>query len=129
MKLARFTFNGVKEMRANLRKAAQRAPKVVGRAMRYETEIEATESKRRTPVDTSALRNTIRAIGPEFEGNRISTAIVAGDVSVTYAWIVHEDLEANHKVGQAKYIESTINESAPYMARRVSNRINVKDLL
>lgn len=98
-------------------------PDRAGAALRKETEIEATESKKRTPVDTGNLRTTIHAEGPERKGRTITCAVVAGSASEDYALVVHEDLEAHHPVGQAKYIESTLNESAPHMLQRVANRL------
>lgn len=53
------------------------------------------------------------------------TNIVAGGPSAPYAIYVHEDLEAFHKVGQAKYIESVLMESRPFMAARVAKRIDL----
>lgn len=97
----------------------------VQRAQRLETEIEATECRRITPVDKGNLVGTIHVTGPEREGNRIKTSIVAGGPAADYAVIVHEDLEADHSRsnnpnGQAKYIEQPLMESKPFMAERIA---------
>jgi len=122
---AGFRVIGADRMLVNLRKLQKDSPHEFGRALRVETEVEATESKRRTPVDTGALRSTIHAEGPEYRGSTVVTAISAGGPSARYALIVHEDLEAHHPVGQAKYIESTLNESAPFIGARVARRIDL----
>lgn len=94
----------------------------VAKAMRIETEIDATECKQRTPVDTGALRSSIHVVGPSEDGDRLVTAIVAGGPSAPYAIKVHEDLEAFHKVGEAKFIESVVRESAPFIRDRITKR-------
>jgi hypothetical protein len=54
---------------------------------------------------------------------------VAGGGTVDYALIVHEDLEAFHRVGQAKYIESVLNESKRSMPARIAKRIDLKKVV
>lgn len=120
---------GVDQMRRRLQTLARRMPDVVGRALYQEAEIEATEAKRRTPVDTGALRGTIHVTPPTHSRSGISVTIAAGGPAAPYAAAVHEDLEAFHKVGQAKYIESVLNESGPYMASRIARRIDLKRAL
>jgi hypothetical protein len=41
--------------------------------------------------------------------------------------IVHEDLDAFHKVGQAKYLESVIMESRGFIGARVARRLNIAE--
>lgn len=119
---------GATEIQARLAKIAANYPKRVGQAQRAETEIEATECRKRTPVDTNALRSSIHVEGPLYEGRSIRTAIVAGGPSAPYAVIVHEDLEAFHRVGEAKFIERPLNESAPHMAARIGRRVGLKGI-
>jgi hypothetical protein len=94
-------------------------------ALMMETEVEATEARRRTPVKTGLLRSTVRAEGPYIKNGVISTAVSAGSAAADYALPVHEDLEAHHRVGEAKFIESTLKESAPHMGRRVARRLKL----
>lgn len=54
--------------------------------------------------------------------------ITFGGEAEDYALIVHEDLEAHHATGQAKYLESVINESTPYMAERIGKRIQLNQI-
>jgi hypothetical protein len=95
----------------------------IGQALREEAEIEMTESKRRVPVDTGALRGSGRVVGPIDEGGDSLVRMEFGDAAAPYALYVHEDLEAFHKVGQAKYLESVLVESAPHLAQRVARRV------
>ena len=119
---ARITKN---TLAPTLRKLRIKAPSEIARALYQETQVEATESKRRTPVLTGTLRATTFVIGPFQEGRRIYTKIVVGGPSAPYAVYVHEDTEAFHKVGQAKFLESTLLESRPYMGLRVAKRIDL----
>lgn len=123
--MASIRFEGADRMSARIRQIADRFPDRVAGALLVETEIEAAECKRRTPVDTGALRNSIHVVGPSVRGRTISTAIVAGGPAAPYALIVHEDLDAFHPTGEAKYIERPLMESAPNFAARVGRRAGV----
>ena len=118
---------GVKKntLSPGLKRIISKYPKVVSNALYAEVEIEITEVKRRTPVDLGDLKGSIHQEGPDRKGNRIFSTIVAGGEAADYAAIVHEDLDAFHEVGQAKYIESVIFESKDHMADRVSRRIHL----
>ena len=121
----RFRVTGAGAMRKTMQRIARQAPNEFARALYQETEIEATEAKRRTPVDTGALRASIHVEGPTVTGRRISTAIVAGGPAAPYAIEVHENLEAFHKVGESKYIERPLMEAAPHLAARIARRIDL----
>lgn len=123
------------EMVARIKKFKEKFPQVVMQAMRVEAEIEATEVRKRTPVYTGPtgpgkpipglLRGSVRVEGPVREGNAITVYIVAGGAAEDYAIPQHENLDYFHEVGQAKYIESVIMESRPYMAARIAKRIDI----
>ncbi len=128
MSVYSFKFKGTEEMLNKIRAFAQAAPDKFGLAMRVETEIEATECKRRCPVDITPhaphpgnLRNSIHVEGPFREGRNIRTVIATG-AQAPYGVYVHENLDAHHPVGEAKFIERPLFESRPYMAERVVRR-------
>lgn len=123
------TIRGMSAMRNQLRKIAKTYPDRVGRALYLEAQIEATEMKKRTPVDTrdnaphpGNLRNSIHVQEPEMEGSTISVTIATGS-QAPYAIYVHENPDAFHPIGQWKFMESVLNESVDYMAERVAKRI------
>lgn len=116
---------GAAEMRERLKALASSVPEQIARAVYQETQVEATESKKRCPVDKGTLRGTIHVEGPFRDGSRVWALIVAGGPAAPYAIYVHEDLEALHTVGQAKFIESVILESRPYLAARIARRIEL----
>lgn len=113
----------VKRRLENLRK---QFPDEVMAALYQETQVEATEVKKRTPVDKGALRGSIDVVKPVRDGSTIYTLITAGGPAAPYAVIVHETPpeEMHHKVGQWKYLESVLLESRQFMAQRVGNRID-----
>jgi hypothetical protein len=120
----RYSLQDVDGIRRKIARLQRELPDEIGRAIRVEAEIEATECKRRTPVDTGNLRASIHVEGPIIEQNgSVSCAIAAGGPAAPYAVHVHENLEAYHPVGQAKFIEEPLRESAPFLAARIANRL------
>lgn len=124
---ARFNSASVKK---NLR--SLNMPERIMAGLNVEVEIEVTEVKKRTPVrwypkgksgPAGALRASVHQEGPFRKGRSVYSMIVAGGPAAPYAIYVHEDLTAFHHVGEAKFIESVINESRPFMAARVARRI------
>ena len=123
-------MKGLQGMLDTLKRLADKFPDYVGAALYQEAQIEMTEAKRRTPVDTGRLRASGRVALPVREGRRISVTLSFGGAAAPYAIYVHENLEANHASppfggGQAKFLESTINESAPYMLARIARRVDL----
>lgn len=123
------SLKGGAEMRARLKRLAEKFPDEVARAIYMETEVEVKEVKMRTPVDRGTLRSTVHQVGPFRDGRNIYTFIAAGGPAAPYAIYVHEDLNAIHKVGQAKFIESVIMESRPYLGARIAKRIELNRAL
>ncbi len=120
---------GLDQVMRRLRAIADQLPHEIGRALYEEAQIEKNESMRRTPVDTGALRASHEVSAPVIAGHDISVTISVGGASAPYAIYVHENLEALHPTGQAKFLESTILESKPYLARRIAARINLEGLV
>lgn len=117
-------------MVSNLRKIEKKYPEVVANAMYQEMQIEATEMKKRTPVDTTPnaphpgnLRNSIHVEDPEIRGKEINV-IVATGVQAPYAIFVHENPDAIHPVGEWKFMESVLRESQRTMGARIARRIH-----
>jgi len=121
--MARVSVRGIPEMRAKLNDFVLSFPDRVAEALYLEGLIEMTESKRRVPVDTGVLRASGRVEEPQRYRGRISVTLSYGGAAENYAIIVHEDLDAHHSVGQAKYLESVLNESRSSMAARLAKRL------
>lgn len=85
-----------------------------------------------TPVDTSTLRSALGVAEPERDGNVITVEMgvggpagdklneKTGEMASSYALHVHEDLEAFHKVGTAKFLEMPFNAAKKGMAARIA---------
>lgn len=120
------TVEGVDRLASRLTALANQVGfQTVGHALRAEAEIEMTEAKRRTPVLTGALRASGHVTGPRMAGRVVEVVMGFGNASVDYAVKVHEMTNVFHRNGQAKYLESVLLESVPYLAQRVANRIRV----
>jgi len=120
---------GAEAIAAKLRQLVARLPEEAANALFEEAQIEMTEAKQRTPVDTGALRASGRVHPPKIVGHDISVALTFGGPAVDYAIVVHEDLDAVHPVGQAKFLELTLNESRPHLLQRVARRIDLDRLV
>jgi hypothetical protein len=92
-------------------------------ALYQEAEVEMTEAKRRTPVETGALRASGHVQPPVRTRRDVSVRLVFGGAAAGYAIYVHENMEALHNPGQAKFLESVVLESVPYLAARVAARV------
>lgn len=123
-------------MLSALRRVQADFPERIESALYQEAQIEMTEAKRRTPVwnperplPRGHTPGSLRASGfvhdPKREGRRIYVELTFGNESVDYAVYVHEDLDAFHATGQPKFLERTLNESAPNMAERLGRRLKL----
>lgn len=121
------TVTGLVEVQDRLKRAQRNIPKVVGRAIKAEGEIEMAESMNRTPVEYGTLKASHVLLGP-FYDDGIYCRIEVGGNAAPYAIYVHENLEAYHKIGQAKFLESTLLESRRFMAQRVAARIKLEEM-
>lgn len=119
------TVSGLNGLVANLKRLVDAVPAKAAAALKVEAEVEMTEAKRRTPVETGALRSTGIVSEPAIVGNKVTVQMSFGGPAVDYAVPVHENLEAHHPHGQAKYLESVVMESAPYLARRIAAAIQL----
>ena len=124
-----FSLRGVDAVDARLIAIGGSMRKQGAAALFAEAEIEMAEAKRRTPVDTGTLRASGFVEPPQMGfGKDITVTLGFGGAAAGYAVYVHEDLEAFHTVGQAKFLESTLLESAPFLAARIARRIDLSGL-
>lgn len=122
---------GSGDIRKNLAKLIKEVPKEVARATAAEWQINKRESMARTPWLTRELQKSHRVIKPEIERGRIYSGLSVGnELTESYAIPVHEDLEMFHpRGGQAKFLESVVLETAPYMASRIAHRVDLSRAL
>ena len=95
----------------------KKEPQAAGRAVYEFAQGEVLPvAKERTPVDYGTLRDSgivdLPVIKEGLGLTLITVAIGFGGGAAHYAIWVHEDLEAKHEVGQAKFLESAMNDKA-----------------
>jgi len=124
-------MEGAPQMVANIKLVAREFPKRTASALYLEAQIEVTEMKKRTPVDTTPnaphpgnLRNSLHAEHPEISDRMISVTIASG-MQAMYAIFVHENPDAYHPIGEWKFMESVLNESRSTMAARLASRLDL----
>lgn len=77
---------------------------------------------KKTPVDTGNLRGS-RYVKPLLM-NRNKPAVEVGN-NAEYAIYVHENLEANHPVGEAKFLEKAIIQEKHNILMDIAKRASV----
>lgn len=105
------------------------APKEIARAVYEFAEGEVLPvAKERTPVDYGTLRDSGVVSQPKIKGvnqhvDNISVEIGFGGAAAHYAIYVHEDLDAKHEVGQAKFLSSAMDEASGKFVEVVSANV------
>lgn len=92
-------------------------------------------SSAQVPRDTEALANSAFLRAPYLIGDEVivefgygSTYVginpKTGQSSDEYAWIVHEDLEAKHPIGKAKFLEDPLVAYAPQILSNIGGSLS-----
>lgn len=109
-------FTGAEAMIAKLEAIAQKVPDNAARSLFQQGQVIMGASKRLVPVDTGALRSTGTVERPVIKRGDVSVTLAFGGPAEPYAAAVHENLNARHPVGQAKYLEQPVLEAMPTLA-------------
>jgi hypothetical protein len=120
-----FDLKGAADVRGKIAAALLTMRTQAADALYREAEVEMIESKKRCPRDTGTLYNSGHVQPPEDTKDGISVTMGYGGAAEDYAIVQHENLEFHHKVGQAKFLESVLQESAPYLLERIAKRIKL----
>jgi hypothetical protein len=99
-----------------------RVPAALAAALYQEAEAVMARSKQEfVPVDTGTLRASGYVEPPALTDGGILVTLGYGGAAAAYALKQHEDLALHHpNGGQAKYLETPLNEAATGMADRVA---------
>lgn len=111
--------SGLKEIKANLKKAREQILKAVGAGVFGVGNEIMTEAKRNTPVDFGALKGSGYVTEPSIVGTTASVELGFGGPAKAYAVVQHESTEFNHEVGEAKFLENAVNRAAAGALARV----------
>lgn len=95
---------GLKVVLGNMRKAHQEIKQGQRRGLTKAGLIIKREAMKRTPVDLGNLKGSAYSDLDPYSGKFVEIGYTA-----EYAPIVHEDLEARHTVGEAKFLERAVN--------------------
>lgn len=115
------TLIGKDEVLANLNKAIK---EIKGRnlhGMTVAANLIKTESEKLTPVATGNLKGSHYL---EDNANPDDPIVEVG-VTAEYGVYVHENLEAQHTNGQAKFLETAIKENVDMVLKVIQNRVEV----
>lgn len=98
---------GKQEYDANLKKALADMKSRAKKGMFLAVALVKRESQKRTPVDEGNLK------GSHYTSVQTDSDGVKGEIGLTadYAIYVHEDLEAFHPTGEAKFLENAVKEN------------------
>ncbi len=116
-------ITGVHELLTNVERIAADLRERIAGAMVAEAETIMAEAKGLTPVDTGALRASGHVNPPDVTGDSVTVTMGFGGPAIDYAIFVHENLEAHHPVGQAKYLEQPLMASAKDLPARIAARV------
>jgi hypothetical protein len=117
-----FTFRNLTQRMSQLLAFASGVNAEMGRKLYQDAEEVMTESKERyVPVLTGALRASGHVEQPRTNGSRVSVQLGFGGSAVEYAEYVHEDLNAQHAVGQAKYLEIPLRAKLTQIERDLAD--------
>jgi len=119
-------MKGMDTFKMNMQLVSKTISKSVAAALYTEAVIVEQTSRERTPVSTGALRASHETSLPVMGEGQIDIQIRVGGPAAPYAIPVHEKVEVYHKVGQAKFLESAILESAPTLAARIARRVKLE---
>jgi hypothetical protein len=100
-------FQGLATVQANLAKAIKQIEGRTAGGVRKAALLIGREAKIKTPVDTGDLRNSQVISSDKINGEPISAIAY----TQSYAPFVHENLEAHHPVGEAKFLERAVQEN------------------
>ena len=122
-------LKGEKALQNKLKKAKREIPIDMAAALYQEGLLVMETSMRRTPVKVGTLKNSHETSQPDWKGN-----IQVGGPAAPYAKIVHERIigpggnKVRHKTGQAKFLQSALEEATPNLAARLAKRIDLNKL-
>lgn len=121
--MAKVKLVGLSKLLKKFQRRPEEILKLTAAAINIEAEIIMAEAKGLAPVDLGTLRASGFVKPPKFRRSKISISLGFGGPAAEYALFVHEDLTANHPVGQAKFLEQPFKKRLSGMSARIAKRI------
>jgi len=97
--------------------------KVIRRALYVGGEKVIGRAKELVPVDEGILRGTGHVALPGLANGELVVTPTFGGPAAPYALVQHERMDFHHTVGQAKYLETAMQELAPSIVQEVADQI------
>jgi hypothetical protein len=119
----RVEVKGTKGLAQALDRYGRKAKRALKAALFQEAEGIMTQAKQIVPVRDGFLKGSGHVRLPQEQSGGVSIELGFGGPAAPYAVIVHEDLNAFHKVGQAKYLEEPVNQAKPGMSGRIARDV------
>jgi hypothetical protein len=119
-------FPDLKRIQNALAASGPEGVKVAARALRNEAQEAFAVSQDEVPVDTGVLKNSGRVrpdSGVFTRGNDVYVEITYGGAAVDYGVYVHENLEAFHPHGKAKYLEDPMVRQVNGASGRIADKV------
>ena len=120
-------FENLDRIQAAIAATGKAGAEVAARALRHEAQEAFARSQDQVPVDTGALKDSGRVrpeLGGVFHaGNEVFVELTYGSTAATYAVPVHENLEAHHPHGNAKYLEIPMAQQATGLGGRIADKV------
>jgi hypothetical protein len=100
--------------------------KIAAMALRSEAQDAFAASQDEVPVDTGALKASGR-VRPETgvftRGGEVYVELTYGGTATEYSIYVHENLEASHPHGKAKYLEDPMTRQVNGISGRIADKV------
>jgi bacteriophage HK97-gp10 putative tail-component len=113
-------MKGAEDLTQQLEELRKKYPEAAGAALYQEAQKIMADSVKRTPVASGALRQSAYVGPPHDTGGKLELHMGYGK---DYALPVHERLEAQHDVGEAKFLENALHEAAGKFQKDLGDRI------
>jgi hypothetical protein len=120
------TVEGLPKLKEALERVGKNSVKIMASELHKEAEALMTEAKQETPVDTGALRASGHVKVPQTDNDSAVVVCGFGGPAAGYAVIVHENLEANHPTGKAKFLEDPFNRRLRGFAERIGDGMKAR---
>lgn len=118
-------FEGAAEFNKALAQAGALALPALAVAVTEEQSAVITSAQERTPVDTGVLRGSGTVLKPKLSATGVTVEAGFGGAAQEYAIVVHERMDVNHPVGQAKFLESAFLERVKDVPKNIAQRVEL----
>lgn len=126
MATEKVVFEGGETLLRLLQHGGFDAELAVGAALYREANTIMNESQQQVPVKTGALKASGHVNTPIYVKSRyIEVKLGYGGAAAPYAFIVHENLDAHHPVGKAKYLEDPVMAHLDGILERVTRSVDL----